>query len=176
MIDTNLNTWAQAGLTQVIANNDTVQAYYAGNATSSGNLGLTLNWTAGLGDFTIFFYDVAGDASSPLNTTTGSAGTQSTTGNLTMPFTITPTTPNEIVFAEVIWDTNTGTGLLGQLFDTNTFSGESLSGPEPVDENNGWGHVVTTSPQPIVFTWSVLSPTMLVGNWAGMSAAFKAGP
>jgi hypothetical protein len=175
MTDTNLNTWAQAGKTQVIGGNDTVQAYYAGNATSSGNLGLTLNWTGGLGDFTIFFYDVAGAASSPLDTTGGAIGSQTATGNLTMPFTITPATPNEIVFAQVIWDYNTGAGLVGQLFDTNTFSGESLSGPEPVDENNGWGHVITTTTAPVAFTWTALSGSLPVGNWAGIAAAFKSG-
>jgi hypothetical protein len=175
MTDTNNNTWSQAGSTFVISGNDTVQTYYAGNATSSGNLGLTLNWTVGLGDFTIFFYDVVGAASSPLDTTAGNTGIQTATGNLTMPFTITPATPNEIVFAEVIWDFNTGTGLLGQLFDTNIFSGESLSGPEPVDQNNGWGHVITTTTTaPIGFTWTTLSSSLPVGNWAGMAAAFKA--
>jgi IPT/TIG domain-containing protein/Ig-like domain-containing protein len=176
MIDTNLNTWAQAGATQMINGNDTVQAYYAGNVASSSNLGLTLNWTGGFGDFTIFFYDVAGAASSPLDTTAGNIGTQTVAGNLTMPFTIPPATPNEIVFAEVIWDSNTGTGLLGQLFDTNTFSGESLSGPEPVDENNGWGHLTTTTTAPIGFTWTALPIGLPVGSWAGMAVAFKAGP
>jgi hypothetical protein len=41
--DTNQNTWTQAGATQIqAAGNDTVEAYYAGNAIS-GNLGLTVN-------------------------------------------------------------------------------------------------------------------------------------
>ncbi len=172
--DTSNNTWSQAGSTQVIAGNDTVQAFYAGSATPSSNLGLTLNWTGGDGDFTIFFYDVTGAAASPLDTTAGSTGTQSIAGNLTMPFTITPATPHEIIFAEVIWDFNTATGLNGQLFDTNTFSGEDLSGPEPVDENNGWGHVITTTTGPVGFTWQPLSGSLPVGPWAGMAAAFKA--
>lgn len=174
--DTSNNTWSQAGSTQMIAGNDTVQAYYAGSATPASNLGLTLNWTGGDGDFTIFFYDVTGAAASPLDTTAGSTGTQTTAGNLTMPFTITPATPHEIIFAEVIWDFNTGTGLVGpgQLFDTNTFSGEDLSGPEPVDQNNGWGHVITTTTAPVGFTWQPLSNSLPVGNWAGMAVAFKA--
>ena len=92
-----------------------------------------------------------------------------------MPFTITPAVSNEIIFSQVIWDFNTGTGLNGQLFDTNTFSGESVSGPESVDENNGWGHVITTSTDPVSFVWTVLSDNLPVGNWAGNAVAFTAG-
>jgi hypothetical protein len=170
MKDTNNNTWSQAGATQN-SGNDTVQVFYAANVTPSSSLGLTLNWTGGDGDYTIFFYDVTGAASSPLDTTAGSTGTQVTAGPLTMSFTINPATPQEIVFSEVIWDFNTGVGLAGQFFDTNTFSGESLSGPEPVDENNGWGHVITATT--VGFTWQPLSNSLPVGAWAGMAAAFK---
>lgn len=175
MSDTNFNTWTQAGSPFVIAGNDTVQSYYAGNATTSGNLGLTLNWTDTQGDFTIFLYDVAGAASSPFDSTAGATGFQGTAGNLTMPFMITPAISNEIIFSQVVWDFNTGTGLQGQLFDTNTFSGESLSGPEPVDENNGWGHVITTSTAAVSFTWTDLPIDLPVLNWAANSVAFMAG-
>ncbi|MGO9834891.1 MAG: hypothetical protein ACLP1X_11790, partial [Polyangiaceae bacterium] len=109
-------------------------------------------------------------------TTVGGGGSQGTAGSLTLPFTLTPAAPGEIVFSEVMWDFNTGSGLVGQLFDTNTFTGESESGPEPVDENNGWGHVIATTTAPLSFTWSVLFADLPVGSWAGMAAAFKAGP
>lgn len=178
MTDTNRNTWTEAGSPYVIGGNDTVQAYYAGNATTSSDLGLTLNWTGGFGDFTIFLYDVAGAATSPIDPfdqTAGATGDQTIAGPLMMPYTITPAIPNEIIFSQVIWDFNTGAGLTGQLFDTNTFSGESLSGPEPVDENNGWGHVITSSTDPISFDWSVLSDSLPVGSWAGNAVAFKGG-
>ena len=175
MTDTNRNTWTQAGSPVVTGDNDTVQAYYSGSATSSSDLGLTLNWTDGLGDFTIFLYDVTGAASSPFDSTAGAFDFQGTTGSVTMPFTITPAVSNEIIFSQVIWDFNTGTGLNGQLFDTNTFSGESVSGPESVDENNGWGHVITTSTDPVSFVWTVLSDNLPVGNWAGNAVAFTAG-
>jgi hypothetical protein len=176
--DTNENTWTQAGANQIQAEgNDTVEAYYAGNATS-GNLGLTVNWSATDGDQTIFLYDVTGAASSPLDTSAGSSGSQSVAGNLTMPFTITPAEANEIIFEEVIWDNNTGSGLVGQgqFFDTNTFDGESASGPEPVDQNNGWGHAITTSTAPVGITWETMYSGLQTGNWAGMAAAFKPAP
>jgi hypothetical protein len=175
--DTNQNTWTQAGATQTIGGNDTVQAYYAANAIS-GNLGLSAHWSATNGDQTILLYDVTGAAASPLDTTAGSSGSQSVAGNLTMPFTITPAGANEIIFGEVIWDYNTGSGLVGQgqLFDTNTFDGENQSGPEPVDQNNGWGHVFTTSTAPVGITWKTMYSGLPTGNWAGMAAAFKPAP
>ena len=176
MSDSKTNSWVQAGITQVIAGNDTVQAFYAGSANSSSDLALTLNWSATNGDFTIFFYDVAGAAASPLDTTVGAVNTQNTSGNLSV-FSITPAAANELIFAETIWDFNTGAGMLpsGSLFDTNTFDGESQSGPEPVDENNAWGHIVTTGPAPITITWQVAF-NQAVGNWAGTAVAFKPGP
>jgi len=176
--DTNHNAWSQAGATQIQAGNDAVQTFYAGNATASGNLGLTVQWSATNGDFTIFLYDVTGAAASPLDTTAGSTGSQSTAGNLTMPFTITPVGANELIFAEVIWDYNTASGLAGpgQFFDTNTFDGESQSGPEPIDQNNGWGHVITNDNSTVGFTWTVMYSGLPTGNWAGMAAAFKAAP
>ena len=176
--DTNQNAWTQAGATQIqAAGNDTVQAYYAENAVS-GNLGLTVDWNATDGDQTIFFYDVTGAATSPLDTTAGSSGSQSVAGNLTMPFTITPAGANEIIFEEVIWDYNTGSGLVGQgqFFDTNIFDGESPSGPEPVDQNNGWGHALTTSTTPVAITWETMFNDLPTGNWAGMAAAFIPAP
>lgn len=175
MSDSNRNTWTQAGSPLVSDEEDTVQAYYAGNAATSSNLGLTLIWTGTQGDYTIFLYDVAGAASSPFDTTVGAIGEQTTAGKLTVPYMITPALSNEIIFSEVMWDFNTGTGLDGQLFDASTFSGESLNGPEPVDENNGWGHVITTSTAAVSFTWDPLPNGQPVYYWAANSVAFKAG-
>ena len=67
MNDTNNNTWTQAGSSFIDLNNDLVQTYYAGNAASSNNLGLTVNWSGSSGDFTILLYDVTGAATSPLD-------------------------------------------------------------------------------------------------------------
>lgn len=176
--DTNNNLWMQAGSTQVIAANDTVQAYFAANATTSANLALLLHWSSSGGDFSVFFYDVVGAAPSPLDVAVGGTGIQSTAGNLTVPFSITPATANELIFVQTIWDFNTGSGLAGsgQLFDTSTFDGESQSGPEPVDENNGWGHVLTTSTAKENFTWVPEFGGLAFGNWAGMAVAFKGAP
>ncbi len=170
--DSKNNVWQQAGSNY--SNGDaTVQSFYAGNSTTSGDLRLSVSWGATQGDYSIFFYDVAGAAASPLDTATGAGGDQTDGENLTMPYTLIPATSDEIVFSEVMWDFNTGTGLVGQLFDTNTFSGESISGPEPVDENNGWGHTVTSNTNPLNFSWQTMQTNLPVGDWTGMSAAFK---
>ena len=179
LTDTNNNSWIQAGSTLVTHDSVMVQTYFAGNAVSSSNLGLTLNWSGTDGDYTIHFYDVTGAAASPLDTTNGATDFQNdTSGTLTVPYTLTPAQPGELIFTDTMWDANTGTGLTSSsgtsYFDTNSFSGESLSGPEPVDENNGWGHVISTSTSPISFTWSQLSTTLPAGNWASMAVAFLA--
>jgi len=171
--DTAKNTWTQAG-NNYSQGDATVQVFYAAGLTSSLDLGVNVHWGGNAGDYTIFFYDVVGAAPSPLDTTVGGGAAMNTAGSLMFPFTLTPAQANEIVLSEVMWDYNTGSGLSGQLFDTNTFSGESQSGPEPVDENNGWGHVVTTSTSPVTFTWTTLFAGLPVGSWAGMAAAFKA--
>ena len=178
IMDTNNNSWTQAGSTQVIAANDTVQAYFAANAATSTNLTLTVHWNSSGGDFTIFFYDVTGAAASPFDTSVGATGTQTTAGNLTLPFSITPASANELIFVQTIWDFNTGAGLLGsgQLFDANRFDGESQSGPEPVDENNGWGHVPNAGTGNVTFTWLPMFSGLSFGNWAGMAVAFKSAP
>jgi len=176
--DNSSNAWAQAGGTQIQANNDVTQAFYAGSATTSGNLRLTINWSATEGDFTFFLYDVTGAAASPLDTTGGATGSQSTAGNLTMPYTITPAGAGELIFAEVIWDYNTGAGLAssGWLFDTNTYDGENESGPEPIDQNNGWGHYLTTGTSSVTITWQPMYAGLAAGNWSSTAVAFKPAP
>jgi hypothetical protein len=176
--DSNNNAWAQAGATQIENGNDVTQAFYAGSANSSGNLRLTVSWSATDGDFTFFLYDITGAAASPLDTTGGATGSQSADGNVSMPFTITPAQPGEIIFAEIIWDYNTGAGIVGSgwLFDTNTFDGENISGPEPIDQNNGWGHYVTTGTSPVTITWQTMFAGLPTGNWSGLAVAFKPAP
>ncbi len=176
--DNNNNAWAQAGTTQIQAGNDVTQAFYAGNAATSGNLRLTVHWDATDGDFTFFLYDITGAAASPLDTTGGATGSQSNAGNLTMPFTISPAAAGELVFAEVIWDFNTGAGLVGSgwLFDTNTFDGEDQSGPEPIDQNNGWGHYISTGTSPVTITWKTMYSGLPTGSWSATAVAFKPAP
>ena len=175
MTDSANNTWVGAGSGPYQGGDAVVQTYYAANTAPKNDLALSSDWNATDGDMTIFFYDIAGAATSPLDTAVGSGGTQNNAGNLTLPFTYTPSTPGEFVFVETMWDLNTGSGLLGGLFDTNTFTGESQSGPEPVDQNNGWGHFVATTTQTIDLTWTFEYPGLQAGSFAAMAAGFKSG-
>jgi IPT/TIG domain len=182
LTDSDSNAWALAGSTYSYSGggDDTAQVYYAGNAITSTSLSLTVNFSASTCDWSILFYDVTGAAASPLDTTNGATGDQtSTTGTLTVPYTITPAQSGELIFTNIIWDYNTATGLSSNVgtsySDANMFSGELISGPEPVDQNNGWGHAVSTSTSAITFTWAQANDTSLAaGPYASMAAAFKA--
>jgi hypothetical protein len=181
--DSNQNTWVEAG-SPFDSGNDVTMAFYVANPICSSDLTLTLTWDTSDGDFTVFLYDVVGAASAPYDTVVGGTGTENTPGTWTLPFTLAPATPGEIVFVETIWDWNTGTGLVGQFFDTNMFSGENPDGPEPVDQNNAWGHAITTNTNSLSFTWTTFasSPATVgidnkaVGAWSGLAVGFKAGP
>lgn len=140
----------------------------------SGTQKLTVHWSAHSGDQTILYYDVAGASASPLDTATGKTGFQGSVGNLSA-FSITPgTSSTELIFCSMPIQYNTVIGLLnGGLNDANTFDGENLNGPEPVDENNGWGHFVTSSTNPVQVTWAFQPPAAPAQWWASAAAAFK---
>ena len=182
MTDSSSNSWVQAGSTYQYSGGggmDTVQIFYAGDAITSTGLNLTVNFSNGSCDWSILLYDVANAAASPLDTTNGGTGNQGpTTGTLTVPYTITPAQSGELIFTDIIWDYNTAVGLSSDrgtsYFDANMFSGEPTNGPEPVDQNNGWGHAVSTSTSAITFTWDQLINSRDSGPFASMAAAFKA--
>ncbi len=182
--DSTSNSWAQAGSTYIASGGgmDTVQTMYAGNATTSNNLALAVTWTGTNGDFNILFYDVAGAATSPLDKTSGTTGLDTTYGNFTPPFTISPAEAGELILADIIVDQNTVSGMAqtGQLFDSGWFSGEPPNGPEPLDQNNGWGHLVSTSTSAVNFTWTPMFSAAGCNcgsggfqTYAAMAAAFK---
>jgi len=170
--DSNSNTWQLAG--SYATTSDPVAAiFYAASATCSGTQQLTVHWDANTSDQTILYYDVVGASASPLDTTMGKTGTQSSAGSLTV-FSITPgTSSTELIICAVPVQFNTVTGLLNGFNDANTFDGESLSGPEPVDQNNGWGHFVTSSTNTVPVTWTFQDPTVPAQIWAAVAAAFK---
>jgi hypothetical protein len=175
------NTWLQAGTPQTSVKNVS-QQYYAANATTSPSMSVSVTTSNGNCDWTIQFYDVMGAATSPYDTEAGGAGDQTsmTNGTLTMNYSITPSEAGEMIFTNSIWDFNTATGLtcsVGTCYvDINQYSGELLDGPESVDQNNGWGHAISTSTSPITFTWHFANATTrAVANWASTAAAFKPG-
>ena len=172
MTDSNGNSWEQAGQNVTYGDTD-LQTFYAASASCSNTLTVTVNWNVTDGDQSILFYDVAGAAASPLDTTASATGSQSEAGNLTA-FSITPSTSStEMIFTMMPVDYNTVTGLVNGLNDADMFTGEALSGPEPVDENNGWGHFVVNSTNAVSVTWTFLSNSLAAGSWSSMASAFK---
>ena len=169
MTDSSGNAWSS---TKTEAGGDAIsQLYYAGSAATSGSLQLSFSWSYTGSDETVIVYDIVGAASAPFDGSAGGSGT-SNGGNLTLPFTITPASAGELVFVATPWDFDTAGGLMGGLIDTMTTSGESQDGPFPIDENNGWGHAVSTSTSPIQFTWVPLFNGEF-GNYSAVAAAFK---
>jgi hypothetical protein len=175
IVDSRDNAWVEPCPTQISANDPTTMGWYAGGASTDTNLQITLSWTGATGDYTLMLYDVAGaKLTTPLDACAGGTGDQtSTSGALTLPFTLTTTAPGDLVFAETPWQFNTCTGMTGGLFDANRFPGESLNGPEPVDENNCWGHVVVANPGTVGVTWTQRSTNTAAANWAASMMAFK---
>jgi hypothetical protein len=170
--DSNGNGWSSVAKTAAV--DAWVQAYYAPKASCSDDLRLSAQFSAANGDYTIFVYDVANAAATPLDASFVAGGSYPRAGSFPMPGSLTPAISNEIVFTEIMWDYNTGVGLVPGLFDGARFTGESLDGPEPVDENNGWGHYITSSTRPVSFTWNVLQPdTDPVLGYAALAVAFK---
>ncbi|HXQ26908.1 MAG TPA: immunoglobulin domain-containing protein [Candidatus Acidoferrales bacterium] len=174
--DSNGNTWTQVG-TYVTTSDPSTNVFYAANARCSPTQTLTVNWNGNTTDQTILYYDVAGAAASPLDVAGGATGDQGFASNTLTTFSIAPTTSStELIFCAVPVQFDTVTGLTTGFNDANMFDGESLSGPEPVDENNGWGHFVTNSTSTVSVVWNLQSFSPAVQIWAAVGAAFKAGP
>jgi hypothetical protein len=168
------NTWKSA---QKSTKGDCMaQLWYAANTTANAALPISVTWEATDTDSSVLLYDVAGAAASPFDVANGGGNTGDAIGNLTLPFTLTPSAAGEFVFVATPWDYNTGGDLMGKLFDGDITSGESQSGPFPVDENNGWGHAISTSTSPMSFTWVPYYPSLSFGTYAGVAAAFKPAP
>jgi len=153
------------------------QLWYAPNATTSSSLRASASWTYTGADETAIVWDVAGASTSPLDVSAGGSGSVGG-GNLTLPFTIPTAGPGELIFVGTPWDFDTAGGLLGgasAYLATMTTSGEPHDGPFPIDENNGWGHLVSgTSPTSI--TWVPLFGGEEFGNYSAVAAAFRGAP
>ena len=166
------NTWTQAKL--ATAGDCMSQIFYAANVAPNPGYSISLNYEATDTDDSALLYDVVGASTSPFDVAAGGGNANNQgIGNLTMPFKLNPAGAGELVIVETVWDYNTGGDLLGGLWDGDITSGESESGPFPVDENNGWGHEWTTSTSPMSFTWVPYYGSLSFGTYAGAAAAFK---
>jgi hypothetical protein len=175
--DSNGNTWSQIALYTDSNEGIYAQAYYAENVTCPSNAEtLTVTFTTNSGDNTIVFYVILGASANPLDTYSG--GDQDVTSDsstMTADYTLTPTASNELVLGEENWAYNTAIGVAGtnQLFDSGYYSGISLNGPQPIDQNGGWMHYYTNSTNTVSFIYNLLSSTNPNGPSIGMAVAFE---
>jgi hypothetical protein len=175
------NTWTATGSPTIQGSDVFSQIYYVANASKANSMTISVSRSA-TGDATIIFYDVTGAALSPLVNNQGEVGSQPTiVGSITTcSACITPTTVtggNELIVGNTgqSWGTVVAvSGPSGALLDTATFDGNSVNGPEDVDQNNGWFHAYTTSTSPVSVTFTYNTDgTHAQGDWANTQAVFK---
>jgi len=175
------NTWASTGAP---AGGETItalsQIYYAGNAATANNMTMALTRNDNSSDGTVMMYDITGAATTPFDKDSGGQAANQT--SLVKAFTtcsscLTPSSSNELVIANQgqNWCTSTASpSPAGSLFDAATDTGNSVDGPQFVDQNNGWLHYYDTNTNPITVTWTNSCDTA-EAEWAGRVATFKSG-
>jgi hypothetical protein len=187
--DTGGNTWDNTGAP--LLNNGILQIWYAQNANGGvpTNNNITLNLSnpfPSILDGILMVYDVVGMAASGVyDTRVNNTGTNLPNGCSTttcsLPFgTVTPSTSNtELVIAGA---TNVGCTAIstaspsGAVFDSATYSGNTVDGPEPVDQNDVKAHFYSSSTAGE--SWSInytctSSNIKVVGQIDARAAAFK---
>jgi hypothetical protein len=185
------NTWSSTGsMAGSSSNTAGSQIYYAANAATSNSLTFTVNFSGSLADTTMLVYDVVGAAVSPFdkdscpsgaysNASCGANQTSEAFSFTTCSGCLTPAGVSggtELVIGASNWNFGTATAVTttpsGGLFDAATYTGNSVNGPEYVDQNGGWFHLYTTGTTPISNTWT-MSLNQAESWWGGRMAAFK---
>jgi hypothetical protein len=157
------------------------QIYYAANATPSNSMSLNIGQSGALTGTTYMIYDFVGAAASPFDVDSGgqeSSQDSAVTQLTTCSGCLTPSSANEVIVGNVGQDWCTATGIVspgGALFDSATYTGNSVNGPEPVDQNNGWFHYYDSTTSPLTATWSYVCGSYAQAGWSGRLAAFKGG-
>ena len=174
------NTWQQTGPALVWGVTAT-QMYYAANAVTSNSMNFSFSNSGTLTGSTMMIYDITGAASSPLDVDSGGQdGDQHSIVNslTTCSNCLTPNAANELILGNFgqAWCTATGiTAPNGAYFDVATYNGNSINGPEPVDQNNGWFHYYDSGVSPLSATWVESCGSEAQTDWSGRFAAFKPG-
>lgn len=176
------NTWTSTG-GPTNPDNQTYypdqQMYYSANATPSNTMTLNIGQTGALTGTTYMIYDFAGAATSPFDVDSG--GQEGDQGSEVTQLTscagcLNPSSANEVILGNVGQDWCTATSILspsGALFDSAIYSGNSVNGPEPVDQNNGWFHYYDPGTGALTATWSYTCGSYAQAGWSGRLAAFK---
>jgi hypothetical protein len=132
--------------------------------------------------FTFTIYDFTGAASSPFDGDSGGQSGYKTSivGSLTTcRGCLTPTVANDVILGNFGQEWCAAKAIEipgGGLFELATDDGNSVNGPELVDQNNGWFHYFDPGLSAISTTWLERCGDTLEGHWSGRLAAFKKGP
>jgi hypothetical protein len=185
------NTWSSTGAMAGSAGNSAgSQIYYAGNATTSNTLKMTVNLNGAVTDSTFMIYDIAGAAAAPFdndscpsgaysNASCGANQTSNVTSFSTCSNCLTPSGNSggtEIIIGNMGINWDTATAIIvpsGALFDAATDTGNSVNGPQYADQNNGWFHFYTSSTSPLSASWTMSLGVNAESWWAGRLASFK---
>ncbi len=155
------------------------QMYYAANAASSNSMKFSFNNSGYAYRLHYMIYDITGAATSPLDVDSG--GQDGDQHNIVNSLTtcsncLTPSASNELILGNFVQAWCTGTGITvpnGAYFDTATYDGNSINGPEPVDQNNGWFHYYDSRVSPFSAAWTESCGSEAQADWSGRLAAFK---
>jgi len=173
------NNWASTGAPFTPYGGS--QIYYAPSANTSNSMTMSIQLGSGIDGLTFMMYDIAGASSSPFDVDSGGqVDTQHTAVSTltTCSGCLTPSAVNELIIGNVGNSWCTATGIVapsGALFDSATYTGNSVNGPETVDENNGWFHYYDPNTSAITATWAYTCGSDAQATWAGRLAAFKGG-
>jgi hypothetical protein len=162
------NSWTQAGtVNQFSGSSGYGSEFYVPNAAADSNGSLTMN-TTGTGDCDFTLRDFVGAITNPYTNrlATGNnsvpAGSSVTFTNAWLPWS---TTSLVIVNGGLAFNTAlTVAAPSGCYADMASFGGMSVSGPEPVDQNNAYDHCYSAGTGNQTFTQNVSSSTLAVGN------------
>ena len=173
------NTWSSTGSAVTYGSQVDSQIYYAANATTSNPMTFSIGLSGASTGATFMMYDIIGAAASPFDVDSG--GQSNNQPNIVSTLTtcngcLTPSAANELIIGNFgqAWCTATNINApSGALFDTATYNGNSVNGPEPVDQNNGWFHYYDSGTSPLSVTWAETCGSTQEGSWAGRVAAFK---
>jgi hypothetical protein len=175
------NAWSATG-SDAVHGQATSQMYYAANAGTSNAMTVSFSRNNNTSDATFMMYDITGASPSPFDKDQSEQATQlsivsslTTCAGCLSPSGVTG--GNELIIGNVgnAWCTATAASSpAGAIFDTATYDGNSVNGPESVDQNNGWFHLYTASTSALTVQWSYTCDSSNAENdWAGRQAAFN---
>ena len=186
--DSASNTWSfPSAANENVSGDLGAQIFYAGNATCSPTLhdfSMTFDQYTANGDAMLILYGVTGAATSPYDagaTIGGTLNGDNTTHVAVSSVTITPTTTQGIVFANIAisWNDVQSVSVSGQTvtFDcaVNAALDDGQSGDSPLDQDNGAAHVYHANTSAETFVWTAntgYTPSPGMGSWAAIAAAF----